>query len=92
MAESDSIPCHCTGSSFTDKVHAHSLTGDLRIIKSNKLRKLNCKGPKYRESMAVEFSSAMGNILEGIDICIRSWSQKKGLTEAILPPWENKLS
>lgn len=77
ISDSDSIPCNCAESSFTDKVHAQSLTGDLCIIKSNKLKRLNGKDPKFCEKLADELASAEDNILEGIDICIRSWSQKK---------------
>ena len=51
MADPDSVPY--------DKDHGHNLTGDLRIIKSNRLRDLICKGPKSRESKAVDFALAI---------------------------------
>ena len=77
ISDSDSISYNCAGSFFTDKVHAQSLTGDLCIIKSNKLKRLNGKDPKFCKKLADDFASAEDNILEDIDICITSWSQKK---------------
>ena len=46
-----SLSCNCTTSPFTDTNHGHIVTGD------NKLRKLLCKGPKYREPVSVNFSN-----------------------------------
>ena len=62
--------------------------GDLLIIKTNKLRKLISKGPRYRESVI----SAKSNILEGIDKPIRSWSNKKALPEVLSTQQKSKLS
>ena len=36
--------------------------------------------------------SKKNNILEGINKCIRSWSNKKGQHEALLISWKNKIS
>ena len=44
----NSLPCNCT-SPFTDTNHGHIVTGDICIVQDNKLRKLLCKGPKYKE-------------------------------------------
>ena len=43
------LPCNCTASPFIDQNHGHIVSGDIRIVQNNKLRKLLCKGPKYRE-------------------------------------------
>ena len=40
------LPCECEHSSFSDKHHKHIVTGDLRIIENNHLRKILSKGPK----------------------------------------------
>lgn len=34
---------------------------------------------------------AKSNILEGIDKCSRSWSNKKGLSEVLLTQWMSKV-
>ena len=56
----------------------HILTGNLQIIKNNKLRKLFSKGPKYRE---INFKTARETIKSGIEDFIKSLSEtkKKGI-------------
>ena len=44
------LSCNRAGSGFIDKDHQHPVTGKLRIIENNKLRKVFTKGPKYRET------------------------------------------
>ena len=34
------LPCNCTTSPLTDRNHGHIVTGDIRILQNNKLRKL----------------------------------------------------
>ena len=48
LADSCIVPCFCADSPFIDADHGHIITGDLRIVENNKLRKLLAKGPKYR--------------------------------------------
>ena len=55
-----------------DKDHGHILGRDMRIMKNNSLKKLTGQVPKYRESKAVDFTSAKNNFVECIDKCIRS--------------------
>ena len=43
----NNLPCNCTILPFTDPNHGHIVTGDIRIVQNNKLRKLLCKGPRY---------------------------------------------
>ena len=45
----DIEPCSCRDLRVIDKGHGHILTGDLRIVKNSKLRKVICKGEKSRE-------------------------------------------
>ena len=47
---------------------------------------------KYREGKAVDFTLAKRNVLEVIDICIKSWSDKKSLPEALLTQRKSKVS
>ena len=41
------LPCNCKDSPFKDDHHGHIISGDLRIITDNKLRKIFSKGPKF---------------------------------------------
>lgn len=42
IADPDYLMCNCEGLLFIHKDYRHNLTGDLRFIKSNKLKKLIC--------------------------------------------------
>ena len=48
------------------------MTGDLRIIRNNVLRKRSIKGPKYREVWPINLEKAKRCILKGLDNCISS--------------------
>ena len=51
------LSCNCTTSPFLDPNHGHIVTGDIHIVQNNKLGKLLCKGPKYREPGSINFSN-----------------------------------
>ena len=53
---------NCTISPFTDPNHTNIVTGDIRIVQSIKLRKLLCKGSKYREPVPINFSNCKTEI------------------------------
>ena len=55
-------PGNWTTSTFTDANHGHILSGDICIVQNNKLRKLLCKGPKYREPVSINFSNCKTEI------------------------------
>ena len=76
LANPDSLPCKCNNSPFVDKYQKHVVTGDLRIIKNNALRKLFIKGPKYREVRPINLEKAKCCILEGPHNCISRWCYK----------------
>jgi hypothetical protein len=45
--------CDCENSEFCDPNHGHILTGNLRIIGNEKLRKLVARGPNFREAKMI---------------------------------------
>ena len=47
------------------------------------------KGPKFRETKPINFQYAKVNILKGLDDCITSWCNKKGVPEVSLFEWKN---
>ena len=47
--------CECRSSEFTDPFHQHFVTGDLRVITNQKIRKLFSKGPNYREPKTLNY-------------------------------------
>ena len=52
LADPTMLWCNCDKPPFAEKDYCHVLTVDLRTIKNIKLRKVNCRGPKYRENKA----------------------------------------
>ena len=69
----NNLPCNCTTSPFTDPNHRHIVTGDIRIVQNNKLRKLLCKGPKYREPVSINFSNCKTEIKNSLTKCFTQW-------------------
>ena len=78
LTNPDSLPCKWNNSPFIDRYHKHIVTGDLRIIRNNVLRKRFIKGPKYREVRPISLEKAKNCILEGHDNCISNWCYKIG--------------
>ena len=50
-----SASCDCESSAFRYEPHGHVITGNLRIVKNRKLRRLLEKGPKYREQNTIDW-------------------------------------
>ena len=91
LTNPDSLPCKCNNSPFVDKYHKHMVTGDLRIIKNNALRKLFIKGPKYREVRPINLEKAKRCILEGLHNGISSWCYKTGVDKSFILEWTNNV-
>ena len=69
----NNLPCSCTPSSFTDPNHGHIVTGDLRIVQNNTLRKLLCKGPKYREPVSINIWNCKTEIKHSLTTFSFDW-------------------
>ena len=91
LCNPNSLPCPCANSPFLDKDHGHVLTGNLRIVNNNKLRKILSKGPKFRETRELNFCKARESIVTGINDCITKWSTKNNTNKAVLQEWKNKI-
>ena len=71
------FPCNCTIiSPFTDPNHGYVLTGDIRIVQNSKLRKLLCKGLKYKEPVSISFSSCKTEIKNSFTKFSSDWCSK----------------
>ena len=75
------MECNCSSSQFSDKDHGHVVTGDLHIIKTQKLRELFKKGPNYREKKAINWKKTMSQLKEDIKLFIKKWSDRAGIPE-----------
>ena len=88
-----SIPCHCSeyDNSFIDPNCKHVLTGDLNIIKNNKLRKLLSKGPKYREPDSINWNLAKIVIDASLDSYIEHLAKIKGVSRPYFSNWKHTI-
>ena len=86
------VDCDCASSPFVDENHKHIVTGDLRIINNNKLKKLISKGPNYREPRSINWKRCREKIELGLDTCVEKMiSSKKDLHEGALIAWKNEV-
>ena len=83
----NNLPCNCTTSPFTDASHWHIVSGDICIVQNNKLRKLLCKGPKYREPVSINFSNCKTEIKNSLTKFSSDWCNKKGVPVKCFTQW-----
>ena len=83
----NNLSCNCTTSPFTDTNHGHIVSGDIRIVQNNKLRKLLCKGPKYREPVSINFSNCKTEIKNSLTKFSSDWCNKKGVPVKCFTQW-----
>ena len=81
------LPCTCAHSQFKDGHHGHVISGDLRIVNNNKLRKLLSRGPKFREPRRIDWNVAQEAILDGVTKFAKEWLDRQGFSSEILIPW-----
>ena len=86
-----SLLCSCSDSPFTDPHHKHVVTGDLRIIKHSKLRKLFAKGPKYREPSYINWDDVKNCVVSGVRSCVEEWCENNSVQPIILHDWLNAV-
>ena len=85
------LPCNCENSFFKDDHHNHIVTGDLRIIANNHLRKFFSKGPKFRENKNINLDKAKSAIINGLEQCINNWCEKHGVSNSFFSEWIVKV-
>ena len=84
----DLEPCDCSQSEFCNVDHQHIITGDLRIVENNKLRKLLTKGPNYREPRSLNFNKAEKNIISAVVSLIDRISLDPKYNKPSLQKWK----
>ncbi len=87
--ERDNVHCNCANSEFKDVDHGHVITGDLRIVKNGKLRKLLCKGPNFRENEMINFEKVLNEIKIGLDEYTVKWCKKENVNKTCLEEWKS---
>ena len=85
------VRCDCHESEFVNEHHGHVVTGDLRIIRNQKLRKLISKGPNFREPKTINWKRCRDKIVEGLTKCACKMALDKKIREDELLPWKNLI-
>ena len=85
----NNVPYNCILSPFIYPNHGHIVTGDICISQNNKLRKLLCKGPKYREPVSINFSNCKTEIKNSLIKFSSDWCNKKGVPVKCFTQWIN---
>ena len=80
------LPCNCT-SQITNPKHGHIVTGDICMVQKNKLRKLLCKGPKYRETVSINFLNCKTEIINNLTKFSPDWCNKKEVPVKCFTQW-----
>ena len=83
--------CDCQNSEFCDPHHKHIVTGDLRVVSNQKLRKLLSKGPNYREPKTLNYHKCKQSIESSITSCIDSLGVKYNIHVEEFLPWKLKI-
>ena len=83
--------CECEHSEFQDPHHKHIITGDLRVVQNQKLRKLLTKGPNYREPKTLNYNSCKKEVKSSLTSAIDKIAVQYNITIESLLPWKNKI-
>ncbi|KAK3108676.1 hypothetical protein FSP39_013170 [Pinctada imbricata] len=65
----------------------HVITGDLSIVKDDKLRELFKKGPKYREGVSFTWNQNVKIIMDSCEEYARRWAKKEDVQLDTLSEW-----
>ena len=83
--------CECSTSPFVDPDHGHIVTGDLRLIENQHLRKLLSKGPNYREPKNINWKKSKDVIANGLETFINDMSAKSNVDINTFRPWKDEI-
>ena len=67
----------------------HVVTGNLKIIRNRKLRKLFSKGPSYREPYYINWERNLATCVKAVLEFKRKWAKKEQIDSSILSEWSN---
>ena len=82
------LPCYGEHSSLIDSEHGHDLSGDLRIVCNNKLRKLITKAPKYKELSTICWDKVTSSVIYGVNGTVKQFSNKFSIDKLQFFEWK----
>ena len=84
--------CNCQNSPFVDRDHGHIITGDLRFIENQHLRKLISNGPNYREPRHINHKKCRDTIISGTETCANILlTADQNFRPEHLIPWKDEV-
>ena len=65
----------------------HIVTGDICIVQNNRLMKLLCRGPRYGDTVSINFSNCKTKIKNSLTNFSSDWCNKKGVPVECFTQW-----
>ena len=81
----------CQSSTFCNEPHGHVITGDLLIARNRKLRRLQEKGPKYREQNNIDWYLNKEILTKVVDDYAKNWNKRYGCHVSALEEWSETV-
>ena len=85
------MDCDCAQSSFVDNHHGHITTGNLDIIRNDRLRQLCSHGSKFREVPIFRKDHVKGTFLKNVDELIGKLVRKFKIPKSKFGNWKVKF-
>ena len=89
--DDNSNVCNCSKSVFCDPHYGHIVTGNLKVIENEQLRKLMSCGPGYREAQKIKWPAFLKNVKLSLKECVTKWAKRENVDEHELLEWYNKV-
>ena len=85
-------PCSCCDSEFLYAPCGHIVTGDLSIVRNQKLKDVLHKGPKYREPVSLSWHQNFNIIMDACEEYARRWAKKEDVEVDTLSEWVKSIA
>ena len=85
-------PCSCCNSEFLYAPCGHIVTGDLSIVRNQKLKNVLRKGPKYREPVSFSWHQNFNIIMDACEEYARRWAKKEDVEVDTLSEWVKSIT
>ena len=85
-------PCSCCDSEFLYAPCGHVVTGDLSIVRNQKLKDILRKGPKYREPVSFSWHQNFNIIMDACEEYARRWAKKEDVEVDTLSEWVKSIA
>ena len=85
-------PCSWCDSDFQYAPCDHKVTGDLSIVRNQKLKDVLRKSPKYREPVSFSWHQNLNIIMNACEDYARRWAKKEDVKVDTLSEWAKSIT